>query len=255
MDIHHRHILFLMLSLLIIAGCNKDDEYKEINNQNSKDDTHPFQRGSVVAEDTAEFNFLEELFGYSSSAMNIEIEEKKDGRIKINGYASNESTISITFNWGDGNIIDGWFPQEHIYTDISKNYYVTVTANYGPDLKDYARILVRFVPPNITRVPIPPEIAVTIPDQKINLGTRLYGISDDFNYFEERYFDQYIPRADLEYILSVTAWIQYEFVNRDVYLIDGAFNQVVLKNPNGGFGSLWFTNPPSFICDDFGSPG
>ena len=91
----------------------------------------------------------------------------------------------------------------------------------------------RFVPPEITQVPIPSEVIVTIPDYHMTLGTRLYNVSGELGYFEDNFFERYIPRSDLEYILSVAAWIQYEFVNRDVYLVDGAFNQVVLKNPNG----------------------
>ena len=255
MNIYHRHILLLMLCLFIGSGCNKEDEFKDIDDQNTPEIKYPFQRGSVVVVDTAEFNFLRELFGYQTTTIVAEIVERKEGRIKINGFASSESTISITFNWGDGNITEGWFPQEHLYTDISKNYYIIVTANYGPSLKEHARVLVRFKLPEITQIPIPSEISVTIPDHQITLGTRLYNVSGDLGNFEDSFFDKYIPRTDLEYILSVAAWIQYEFVNRDVYLINGTFNQVVLKNPNGGLGSLWFTNPPSFICDDFGFPG
>jgi hypothetical protein len=250
-----KYIFLFILCIFCSLSCDKDEGFIDVDQHNIAQDSYPFKRGSIIAEDTAEFNFLRELFGYHTTTIVAEIEEKRDGRIKINGFASSESTISITFDWGDGSITEGWFPQEHLYTDITKNYFITVTANYSPTLKEQARVLVRFKPPEISKVPIPSEIAVSIPDHHITFGTRLYQLSGDLGFFKDGFFDKYIPREDLEYIMSVAAWMQYEFVNKDVHLIDGVFNQVVLKNPNGGLGSLWFTNPPSFICDDFGLPG
>jgi len=131
---------------------------------------------------------------------------------------------------------------------------VTVSS-YNMGSIDSVHALVRFLPVEIIPVYIPPEITVSIPDHHITFGTRLYNVSDNFTYFSDADFT-HLSREDLEYILSVAAWIQYEFVNRNVFLVDGAFNQVVIKNPDqGGYGSLWFTNPPSFICDDFGLQG
>ena len=41
--------------------------------------------------------------------------------------------------------------------------------------------------------------------------------------------------------------IQKGFANDNVYLVDGGFRQVVLRDPDfGGMYSLWFTNPVSF---------
>ena len=86
----------------------------------------------------------------------------------------------------------GWFPQEHIYTDINRNYYVIVTANYGPIQKENTRVFVRFVPPEITQIPIPSEITVTIPDYQMILGTRLYNVSGEYRLFEDSFFERYI---------------------------------------------------------------
>jgi hypothetical protein len=57
----------------------------------------------------------------------------------------------------------------------------------------------------------------------------------------------------MEYILWVSASIQYDLVNQDVFLPDGNFQQVVLRDPQaGGMYSLWFTSPVSFASGDYG---
>jgi hypothetical protein len=209
----------------------------------------------VIVSDTARFHFIRELYG-DPGTLSIKVESlnKHTGRVVINGYDSREPQDPFTFNWGDGTFEDGFFPQEHLYEDPSRNYMVTVSSDNMGSI-DSAHALVRFLPGEIIPVFIPPEITVSIPDHPITLGTRLYDVSGNFIYFSDEDFT-HTSREDLEYVLSVAAWIQYEFVNRNVYLVEGAFNQVVIKNPDsGGYGSLWFTNPPSFICDDFGLQG
>jgi hypothetical protein len=103
-----------MLCLLFSLACNKDEEFIDLDQQSNTEDTYPFKRGSIIAEDTAEFNFLEELFGYSSFTLEIEIEAKGAGKVTFNGFALEDKANSFTFNWGDGNILDRWFPHGYM---------------------------------------------------------------------------------------------------------------------------------------------
>jgi len=66
MIIHHRLVFLFILCLFFSSGCHKDDEFIDVDHNNTAEDTYPFKRGSIIAEDTAQFNFLKELFGYSS---------------------------------------------------------------------------------------------------------------------------------------------------------------------------------------------
>jgi hypothetical protein len=245
------YCLWSILILVILSGC--DPVEKIIPIDKPYDDSILYE--PVIVADTARFHFIRELYG-NLTTLNITVESlnKYTGRVLINGYDSREPQDPFTFNWGDGTTEDGFFPQDHFYEDPSRNYMVTVSSDNMGSI-DSAHALVRFLPGEIIPVFIPPEITVSIPDHPITLGTRLYDVSGNLTYFSDEDFT-HMSREDLEYVLSVAAWIQYEFVNRNVYLVEGAFNQVVIKNPDsGGYGSLWFTNPPSFICDDFGLQG
>jgi hypothetical protein len=59
-----------------------------------------------------------------------------------------------------------------------------------------------------------------------------------------------ISRQTLEYLLTVGATVQLDFVDWDVYLPDGTFHQVLLQDPAmlGGMLSLWFTTPVAFVA-------
>jgi hypothetical protein len=246
------HILLLSLALIVLSGCDKGDEV--IPDQDPLDNNILYRQ--IHIKDTARFHFLRELYGTPSSlSVAVDYYDGNTGRVVIGGSDSKQPSEPFTFNWGDGTPdTEGFFAQEHYYEDPTRNYIVTVTSHYN-GLIDSAKTMVRFDPSDIMPVAIPQEIMVSIPDHPVSLGTRLYGVSDDFTYFSDDDFT-HLSREDLEYVLSVAAWIQYEFVNRNVYLVDGAFKQVVIRNPaSQGLGSLWFTNPPSFVCDDFGRPG
>jgi hypothetical protein len=237
---------------VLLLSCDHDDPV--IPGEEVDDDSILYEPVFVV--DTARFHFIRELYGgLITLSTTVESLNKNTGRVVINGYDSKEPDEPFTFKWGDGTVIDGFFPQVHFYDDISANYIVTVSSSYQGSI-DSVNALVRFLPLEIVPVNIPPEITVSIPDHPVTLGTRLYNVSDNFTYFSDDDFT-HLSREHLEYVLSVAAWIQYEFVNRNIHLVDGAFNQMVVKNPdsNSGLGSWWFTNPPSFICDDFGQPG
>lgn len=205
------------------------------------------------------FNFKRVLFG-ESSTLHIDIQsiDYNTGKVSLSGWDTKCPTIPFTWDWGDGTIVDGWFPQTHTYSDLIKNYIVRVTAHYSKDETDSLEVVIFFVSPEITQVSLPPNLAVSIPDSDITLlPGRMpnYGIPDGLTHFDDSYFN-IIPRSIAEYILTVAATIQKDLVNDDVYLTDGNFKQVLLRDPPfGGMYSLWFTNPVSFGVGDYGFQG
>lgn len=179
------------------------------------------------------------------------------GEVSISGGDTQCPTIPFTWDWGDGTVTDGWFPQEYTYSDLTKNYIVTVTAHYSEDETDTKEITVLFVPPAITPVSLPQNLAVSIPDSDVVLASRMPGYypPSTLTYFDDTCFTV-IPRSTVEYVLTAVASVQKDLVNDDVYLIDGNFEQVLLRYPSfGGMCSLWFTTPVSFGVGDYGFQG
>ncbi len=166
--------------------------------------------------------------------------------VTVNGADTATPIGPFTFDWGDGTETTGWFPQDHSYADTSQNYVVTVTAHYADQTTNKVLSLARFQPPVIARVINNPALAVTLPDENITLGTRLYN-PPVLSHFDDSFFNE-ISREVVDYVLTVAANLQYEYMNQDLFLIDGGFNQVVLLDPGlaGGMYSLWYTNPVAF---------
>ena len=133
------------------------------------------------------------------------------------------------------------------------NYIVKVTANYSGGETDEAEVLVRFVPPTIIPITLSDIITVHIPDEDVALGTRLFpGYTPplQLTFFDDNYFND-IPRTTLEYILSVAATIQRDFVNDNTYLFEDKFEEFMFRDPVfGGAYSLWFTDPVAFGVGD-----
>ncbi|HLP15588.1 MAG TPA: T9SS type A sorting domain-containing protein [Bacteroidota bacterium] len=168
------------------------------------------------------------------------------GEVSINGMDSQAPSDPFTWIWGDGTIEEGWFPGVHTFADMTRNYHVRVIANYVGGGHDTAETIVRFVPPAITPVALPPATAAYVPSSMITLGTHLYAPPTGLVPFDDSYF-QLIPRATVEYILSAAAAVEMEFTNNDVYRYNGKFEQYLFRDPSaGGAYSLWFTDPVSF---------
>jgi len=202
------------------------------------------------------FDFSRYLFGepMTLSAWVVEI-NRSTGYVLMNGVDSRQLTTPFTWNWGDGTVYDGWFPQSHTYTGLTENYVVKIIAHYSGGATDTAEVVVRFVAPDINPISLPPEVEVTVPDAMVTLATRLYDVPEGLTWFDDSFFD-IIPRSTIEYVLSVASHIQKDFVNDNVYLIDGGFEQVVLRDSLfGGMYSLWFTDPVSFVSGNFGFQG
>ncbi len=255
MNIRASFIFFILLFLFAaLISCKSDDEFVSPFNNTLISD---FEEPEIHVKDTADFNFLNELFGQFSTLTVVPgIVDASTGRAIVDGW-DNKDPDMFRFDWGDGSKSEGDLPALHIYTDTKRNYIVKVTAHYLEGKSNSAEAYINFTGHNINPVSIPPEITVSIPDHDIILTSRYGYAPDDHTFFGSSYF-RHIRRTDLEYILSAVAWLQYDFVNHNVYLSDGTFNQVILRNPDqeyGQTGSFWFTSPPAILLDDFGQHG
>jgi len=200
---------------------------------------------------TQHFDFSQELFGsIFTLSVGVTSLNQMSGQVTLNGGDTQRPTIPFTWDWGDGSVSQGWFPQTHTYADTTKNYVVTVTSHYSQGTTASSEVLVRFTSPSITPVSLPSNVTVSIPNQAVTLTSRMYSIPTSLTYFDDSFFTL-INRSTVAYVLSAAASIQYDFVNNNVYSINGSFNQVLLRDPTfSGMYSLWYTNPVSFGAGD-----
>ena len=201
-----------------------------------------------------DFDFKRELFG-TPSALSVTIGEidTVTGRVVLWIFDSQPRTEPYTFDWGDGIIDRGWSGHVHTYSNRMRNYVIRVAASET----DTAKVAAYFVPPTIMPVSLPSWIAVTIPNYRVPLSSRMagYGIPSNLTYFDDSFF-AIVPRSAIEYLLSVAAWTQYDLVNGNVFLPNGKFNQVLLRDPAfSGMYSLWYTTPVCFGVGDYGFRG
>ena len=209
----------------------------------------------ITAAKAEAFDFKRQLFDpLSTLSIAVESIDANTGEVTVNGCDSQCPTIPFTWNWGDGSEPEnGWFPRVHTYTNLTKNYVITVTSHYCGGGTDTAEIVARFVAPQINPVNLPSAIEVTIPDSNVSLASRMPGYYPpaDLTHFDDSFFE-IVPRATIEYVLTVAAFIQKDLVNSDVADVNGGFKQVVLRDPGfGGMYSLWFTSPVSFGAGDY----
>jgi hypothetical protein len=213
----------------------------------------------ITAVKTEAFDFKQQLFGPPSTlSIAVESINANTGEVTVNGCDSQCPTIPFTWNWGDGSEPeDGWFPMQHIYTNLTENYVITVTSHYSGGGIDTTEVMARFVAPQISPVNLPSAIEVTIPESDVNLASRMHGYypPSTLTHFNDSFFE-IISRSTIEYILTVAAFIQKDLVNSDVADVNGGFQQVVLRDPcAGGMYSLWFTSPVSFGAGDYAFGG
>ena len=234
-------ILVLNIFFILFYGCQHHPD----NQKNKK--TFNFSRYI--------FEQVPTLYAYVKSLDN------NLGKVIIGGGDKQESIAPFTWHWGDGTTQQSLFPQEHIYSDLKKNYVVKVISHYSDNQSDTAEVFIRFVAPEVIQKPLPSNIAVSIPNSMVTLESRMplkeemYAFPNSLTYFEDEFFPV-SPRKTIEYILSVAASIQMEFVNNDVYKVNGGFNQVLLRDSLArGMYSLWYTNPVSFGVGDYGFQG
>jgi hypothetical protein len=199
------------------------------------------------------FNYRKYLIGPQLTlSLHVDSVNTTSGYVKINGVDLGTVTGPFTWMWGDGATNSGWFPQYHMYTDMTRNYHVQVISHYTSGEHDTADAVVYFVPPAISPISLSPAVSVYVPDNMITLGTRLYPPPPQLVAFADTFF-RTIPRSTLEYILSVAATEEMDFANDNVYLFDDKFEEYMFRDPFfGGAYSLWFTDPVSFgVGGDF----
>jgi hypothetical protein len=168
---------------------------------------------------------------------------------RVNGGDSARPTTPFLFDWGDGETTEAWFPAEHTYRRADRNYVIKVTARY-PSGTDTVTADVRFVPTRYAykRLSTVPR-RVFVPRETVALGSTMPGYEPprEVTCFDDADL-RTVPREVIEYVLDVGHHIQMDLCNGDV-TPKAAARQVVLKQTQfGGCGSLWFTDPVSFVC-------
>jgi hypothetical protein len=202
--------------------------------------------------------FQAELFGEPSRiGANIVTQDVSTGYVQINGGAMGLAAQPV-WDFGDGTVHGSWFPAEHTYAAPRSNYIVRVTGRFTDGMTNWTEVLVRFTPPVVVPVPLPAQLAVTIPTNDIALLSRMpgYGFSPTLTHFDDSFFSTKLPRTTVEYVLSVAATIQNDLANSNVFLVDGGFGQRVLRDPAaGGMYSIWYSSPVAFGSADYGFQG
>jgi hypothetical protein len=72
---------------------------------------------------------------------------KETGQVTINGIDSRRPNVPFTWDWGDGNVEDGWFPMQHVYADKERDYTVTVKAHYSDGTSARIQVPIYFTVP------------------------------------------------------------------------------------------------------------
>jgi hypothetical protein len=224
---------------------------------------------TIFAED---FDFSPWLFDYSSTLevwLDYVGTPTDPGAVRVNGIDLGPpgpvDVEEFICDWGNPPDVDiHGLPFEYSYTDRSKNYIITVTTKYTDGSYSIPRqLLVEFVTPSVTPIPLPSGFEVTIPDGStptpVPFATRNPPNYEPppYDYFDGSYLDE-STRSIVEYILTVCAHIQMDLVNDDVFLIDGDFKQRIVKSTDpdfNGMGCLWFTDPVGIISGDYGFQG
>lgn len=203
-------------------------------------------------------DFKAELFGEPSRIFaNIVTQDVNTGYVQINGVATNLAAQPL-WDFGDGTVVGSWFPATNTYASTGSNYIVKVTGYFTDGATNSTEVLIRFVPPVIAPVALPDELLVTIPTDEVSLVSRVPGLgfSPSLAPFDDSFFTANLPRDAVEYLLTVAATVQCDLVNSNVVLIDGGFQQCVLRDTNfGGMYSIWYSSPVAFGSGDYGFQG
>lgn len=202
----------------------------------------------LPASQTNSVNFQSAIFGpFQSLSLNVVSANSNNGVANINGVDTRQPNIPFSWQWGDGYVTSGFFPQSHTYSSVMSNYVVTVTAFYSGGATGTAQTVVWFVPPKVQAVTLPMDTAVTIPTFPETLVSRNgYGFSATLTNFVAGEFGT-IPQTTIQYVMTAAAAMERDFVNENYVLVSGQFQQVVLCDPSvAGYYSLWYSGPVAF---------
>ncbi len=199
-----------------------------------------------------------ELFNYKKAlanrpiqtlSANIQTINRTTGEVVFGGGDSRGPTtpgLTFTWIWGDGTSSNGFFPQTKKYADVTKNYVAKVVSAYSATEKDTVEIVVGFVKPVIKPIALDPKLKVSFPSQPLSISSSNgYGIPA-LKPFSNSFFSE-LSRSDFEYLFHLGATIEYDFVNENVLLSNGKFEQYALRDTTfSGAYALWFARPVTF---------
>lgn len=172
--------------------------------------------------------------------LTVELVDNQTGIVRVNGVDTRSPSVPFTWNWGDGSLNTGWFPQQHTYTNKGKNYLLKVTSS-GETAEAYLLL----IEPSYTPVSLPANTAIIVAERTQQLPARWYNQVDVVPFSPEDF--GIISRRCIEYVSSAMADIQHQYTNGQLwYCEDQGFNQVIFKTDFAGGYSCWFTDPPSF---------
>ncbi|RLF52160.1 MAG: hypothetical protein DRN24_03715 [Thermoplasmata archaeon] len=255
MEKHDRYFVgklavLLILMMLCGVGLNAGMKYDSIlinTSAQNNSDIKPIANNITLHIS----DFKTSLFEKHTLSIWIESLDKDTGGVIVNGVDTRNPFTPFTWDWGDGSIDDGFFPQNHTYIDRTRNYILKVISNYADGSADRAEVLIRFVPPKVDFKPLSSNVSVIIPNYMITLKSRLPGYRiPKLTYFDDSFFNV-VNRTVVEYVLSIASEIQMDFANNDVYLINESFMQYLLRDVHFGGGyTLWYTDPIAFAMGD-----
>ena len=196
------------------------------------------------------FNYKRALGGSGKTlSANIQSINRTTGEVIFGGVDTKGPTtpgLTFTWIWGDGTSNNGFFPQTKKYADVTKNYIAKVVSNYSATEKDTVDILIGFVKPVLKPIALDPKLKVTIPSQPLSVSsTNGYGVPA-LKPFADSFFSE-LSRSEFEYLFHLGATIEYDFVNENVLLSNGKFEQYALRDTAfSGAYALWYSRPVTF---------
>jgi hypothetical protein len=170
----------------------------------------------------------------------VEKVDNQSGQVHINGSDTRQPNVPFLWNFGDGTVILGWFPQDHTYNDKSRNYVVTVSSD-----GESASTLILFRAPEYVPVELPNRSLVMVETKERTLISRWYDPVETRRFNPEDF--GVLNRECVQHVASAMANIQLEYTNNKVWFCDNqSFNQIIYKAGTSGGYSTWYTSPPSF---------
>lgn len=169
-----------------------------------------------------------------------------NGTVEVNGVDTQKPTTPFEFAWGDGSTTSGFFPQQHVYTNPSENYLITITATENNGSTQTFPLPVFFLAPSATKKSFP-NISFQIPSTPVQFQSHWPGSTPptDVTEFGNSSFPSY-SRSTMTDILNGLSSIDYTFANKNSFLLNGKFSIDMLEGTDFGSGSsYWYTTPMS----------
>ncbi|MEZ0609888.1 BACON domain-containing protein [Fibrella sp. WM1] len=197
------------------------------------------------------FNYKQAISGKARTlSVTINSINRTTGEVEFGGVDSRGPTtpsLFFTWIWGDGTSTIGFFPQTKRYTDVTKNYIAKVVSTYSATEKDTVEVLVAFITGKVSPVALDPKLNVYLPSQPVPItSSNNYGVPAALRPLPDAFFTD-VSRADFEYLFRIGANIEYDFVNGNLVMPNGKFEQYALRDSTfSGAYALWYARPVVF---------